>query len=671
MATVLNGGHDINPIYTTNGMNPIHTGMRRYSTKYYKILEKRQTLPVWQHKEEFLKLLAQHQIMILVGDTGSGKTTQIPQFVLEAGYATYMMQVACTQPRRVAAMAVSRRVAEEMDVTIGSDVGYNVRFDDCSGANTRLKYLTDGMLLREAMTDPLLQRYQVIILDEVHERTVATDVLLALLKVEILKKRPDLKLVVMSATLDAARFQEYFDGAPLMEVPGRLHNVEIFYTREPVYDYLEAAIETVVRIHTREGPGDVLVFLNGEEEIEDACKRINQKIHNVGFEQVGLVNVVPLYSALLPAMQQKVFEAAPGRKIVVATNIAETSLTIDGIVYVVDSGFAKQKVYNPRTRVDSLLVSAISRASANQRAGRAGRTQPGKCFRLYTEKNFNHLQAQSYPEILRSNLANIVLILKKLGINDLVHFDLMDPPAAETLIRALELLVYLGAMDDDGNLTKLGEIMGEFPLDPQMSKALVVSPEFNCSCEILSITAMLSAPNCFLRPKHAQKFADEAKAQFSHLDGDHLTLLNVFHAWKQHNGDATWCHANFLDVRALKLADNVRTQLLRILNRYNLKICSTSFNNHNYYPNIKKALLAGYFMQVAHLESTGHYLTVKDNEIVHLHPSCSLAFKPEWVIYGNLVLTSRNYIGIVTNVQEEWLIDFAPHYYDLNNFPHC
>nr|XP_043635651.1 probable pre-mRNA-splicing factor ATP-dependent RNA helicase DEAH2 isoform X2 [Erigeron canadensis] len=482
-----------------------HWNGRAYSARYYEILEKRKTLPVWQQKDEFFKVLRENQTLILVGETGSGKTTQIPQFVLEAvelesADKRKKFMVGCTQPRRVAAMSVSRRVAEEMDVTIGEEVGYSIRFEDCSSAKTVLKYLTDGMLLREAMTDPLLERYKVIILDEAHERTLATDVLFGLLK-EVLKNRPDLKLVVMSATLEAEKFQGYFFGAPLMKVPGRLHPVEIFYTQEPERDYLEAAIRTVVQIHMCEPPGDILVFLTGEEEIEDACRKITKEVGNMG-DQVGPVKVVPLYSTLPPAMQQKIFEPAPppvteggpaGRKIVISTNIAETSLTIDGIVYVIDPGFAKQKVYNPRVRVESLLVSPISKASAHQRSGRAGRTQPGKCFRLYTERSFNNdLQPQTYPEILRSNLANTVLTLKKLGIDDLVHFDFMDPPAPETLMRALEVLNYLGALDDEGNLTKLGEIMSEFPLDPQMGKMLVVSPEFNCSNEILSISAMLS-----------------------------------------------------------------------------------------------------------------------------------------------------------------------------------
>ncbi|XP_024541674.1 probable pre-mRNA-splicing factor ATP-dependent RNA helicase DEAH2 [Selaginella moellendorffii] len=664
----------------SNGVSLLNPYTHRpFSQRYHDILDKRKTLPVWQQKQEFMDTMAKNQVMILVGETGSGKTTQIPQFVVEAGYTSNRKQIACTQPRRVAAMSVSRRVAEEMDVTVGEEVGYSIRFEDCSSAKTILKYLTDGMLLREAMTDPLLERYSVIILDEAHERTLATDVLFGLLK-EVLKNRTDLKLVVMSATLEAEKFQAYFNGAPLMKVPGRLHPVEIFYTQEPERDYLEAAIRTVVQIHTCEPAGDILVFLTGEEEIEDACKKIARDVQNCG-EQAGPVKVVQLYSSLPPALQQKIFDSAPppareggppGRKIVVSTNIAETSLTIDGIVYVIDPGFSKQKVFNPRIRVESLLVSPISRASAHQRAGRAGRTQPGKCFRLYTERSFNNdLQPQTYPEILRSNLANVVLTLKKLGIDDLVHFDFMDPPAPETLMRALELLNYLGALDDDGNMTHLGKLMSEFPLDPQMSKMLVVSPEFNCSNEILSITAMLSVPNCFLRPRDAQKSADEAKARFAHVDGDHLTLLNVYHAYKQNNEDSNWCYDNFLNVRALKSADNVRNQLVRIMNRYNLKLCSTDFQSRDYYTNIRKCMLAGYFMQVAHLERNGTYLTVKDNQTVSLHPSSCLERKPEFVIYNEFVLTTRNYIRINTEVRGDWLIDIAPHYYDLSNFPQC
>jgi HrpA-like RNA helicase len=358
--------------------------------------------------------------------------------------------------------------------------------------------------------------------------------------------------------------------------------------------------------------------------------------------------------------------------VVVSTNIAETSLTIDGVVFVIDPGFAKQKVYNPRIRVESLLVSPVSKASAQQRAGRAGRTQPGKCFRLYTEKAYKtEMQEQTYPEILRSNLGSVVLQLKKLGIHDLVHFDFMDPPAPETLMRALELLNYVGALDDDGELTRLGAIMAEFPLDPQLAKMLIASCDFNCSNEALSITAMLSVPQCFVRPNDSKKAADEAKMRFAHVDGDHLTLLNVYHAFKQNHDDPQWCYENFINYRSMKSADNVRQQLSRIMDRFDLKRVSTDFTSREYYVNIRKALISGFFMQAAHLERTGHYLTVKDNQIVQLHPSTSLDHKPEWVLYNEFVLTTKNYIRTVTDIKPEWLLRIAPNYYDLDNFPQC
>jgi len=396
---------------------------------------------------------------------------------------------------------------------------------------------------------------------------------------------------------------------------------------------------------------------------------------------VGDLIVYPLYSTLPPAQQQKIFNPAPGpkrpggppgRKIVISTNIAETSLTIDGVVYVVDPGFSKQKVYNPRIRVESLLVSPISKASAKQRSGRAGRTQPGKCFRLYTEKAFQkELQEQTYPEILRSKMENTVLQLKKLGIDDLVHFDFMDPPAPETLMRALELLNYLGALDDEGNLTQLGEKMAEFPLDPQLSKMLIVSPEHNCSNEVLSITALLSVPQLYMRPKESAAAADACHAQFSHIEGDHLTLLNVYHAYKSAGEDHQWCYENYLQGRSLASADNVRNQLQRIMERLRLKLVSTPFESKDYYTNIRKCTVAGFFMQVAHLERTGHYLTVKDNQVVSLHPSTCIDYKPEWVMYHEFVLTTKNFIRTVTAVKGEWLVETAPHYYDLENFPKC
>lgn len=654
------------------------------SERYFSILKTRRNLPVHNQRDEFLAMYQKSQILVFVGETGSGKTTQIPQFVLFDDLPHIQgKMIACTQPRRVAAMSVAQRVANEMDVTLGEEVGYSIRFEDVTSQKTILKYMTDGMLLREAMNDNNLQRYSTIILDEAHERTLATDILMGLLKM-VAERRPDLKIIIMSATLDAQKFQTYFNEAPLLAVPGRTHPVEIFYTQQPEPDYLESAIRTVLQIHLTEPEGDILLFLTGEEEIEDACRKINLEVDEmIRGDDVGPLKVYPLYGTLPPAQQQRIFEPAPkarhpdgrpGRKCVIATNIAETSLTIDGIVYVIDPGFSKQKVYNARIRVESLLVSAISKASAQQRAGRAGRTRPGKCFRLYTEMTYKKdLIEQTYPEVQRSNFASTVLELKKLGIEDLVHFDLMDPCAPETMMRALEELNYLACLDDEGELTVLGRLASEFPLDPCLAVMLISSPEFYCSNEVLSLTALLSVPQIFVRPASARKRADDMKNLFAHPDGDHLTMLNVYHAFKSpvaQENPKQWCHDHFLSLRALQSADNVRTQLRRIMEREEIDLVSTPFEDKNYYENIRRALVAGFFMQVAKKDGNGKtYQTIKDNQIVLLHPSTVLNQDSEWLVYNEFVLTTKNYIRTVTTVKPEWLLDIAPTYYDVKSFP--
>jgi len=335
----------------------------------------------------------------------------------------------------------------------------------------------------------------------------------------------------------------------------------------------------------------------------------------------------------------------------------------------VDPGFSKQKVYNPRIRVESLLVSPISKASAQQRAGRAGRTRPGKCFRLYTEKDFmKELEEQTHPEILRSNLSNTVLELMKLGIKDLVSFDYVDAPAPETLMRALELLNYLAALNDDGNITPLGSMMAEFPLDPQLAKMLMISPEYKCSDAILTITAMLSVPTIWLRPNNQRREADAAKALLTVPDGDHLTLMNVYNSYMQNKHDKNWAWTNYLSQRALQQAENVRAQLQRTMERFEIELITLD-DPKKLYENIRKALVAGFFMQVAHKEGEkGNYLTVKDDQVVALHPSCGLDTQPEWVIFNEFVLTTRPYIRTVSDIKAEWLIELAANYYDLDSF---
>jgi|AntRauTorckE5430_2_1112549.scaffolds.fasta_scaffold00209_2 pre-mRNA-splicing factor ATP-dependent RNA helicase DHX15/PRP43 len=673
-----------------NGTNP-WTG-KTYSAQYQKILQARLKLPVYQFKDRLLDAVSKNQIVVVEGETGSGKTTQIPQFLVEAGYAEQGTSlVACTQPRRVAATSIATRVADEMDVPLGEEVGYTIRFEDVSDYNkTVLKFLTDGMLLREAMSDPVLSHYSVIVLDEAHERTLATDVIMGLLMAVLPKRSKDseygeLKVVVMSATLDAKKFQEYFNNAPLMKVPGRTFPVETFYAAKPERNYVEAAVRTTLQIHQCEGPGDILVFLTGQAEIEQACEEIRASAAEMCGKDTPELVVYPLYSSLAPAQQKKIFDrapgpkvegGAPGRKVVISTNIAETSLTIDGIVYVVDPGFSKQKVYNPRIRVESLLVSPISRASARQRAGRAGRTRPGKCFRLYTEQSFHEdLQETTYPEILRSKMSNVVLTLKKLGIDDLVHFDFMDPPAPETLMRALELLNYLGALDDEGEMTELGYQMSNLPIDPQLAKMVIASPDYGCSEEMMSIVACMSVPQVFMRPKESAKAADEAKAQFAHQDGDHLTLLNAYAAYAAvpKAEKKQWCWDNFINDRSMQSADNVRRQLTGIMTKLQLPLVTTDRRgNGNFdYTAVRMALTSGMFMQVAYLQKQGNYLTVKDNQVVYIHPGSVIDSKPEWVMFEEFALTTKNYIRTVSTTRVEWLVEMAPHYYELSNFPEC
>ncbi|KAG4075273.1 hypothetical protein HA402_003064 [Bradysia odoriphaga] len=497
------------------------------------LIEQRQSLPIFKLRDDLIKAVTDNQILIVIGETGSGKTTQITQYLAECGF-TARGKIGCTQPRRVAAMSVAKRVAEEFGCRLGQEVGYTIRFEDCTSPETVIKYMTDGMLLRECLMDFDLKSYSVIMLDEAHERTIHTDVLFGLLK-QAVQKRPEIKLIVTSATLDAVKFSQYFFEAPIFTIPGRTFPVEVLYTKEPETDYLDASLITVMQIHLREPPGDVLLFLTGQEEIDTACEILYERMKSLGPDVPELI-ILPVYSALPSEMQTRIFDPAPAgsRKVVIATNIAETSLTIDGIYYVVDPGFVKQKVYNSKTGMDSLVVTPISQAAAKQRAGRAGRTGPGKCYRLYTERAYrDEMLPTPVPEIQRTNLATTVLQLKTMGINDLLHFDFMDAPPVESLVMALEQLHSLSALDDEGLLTRLGRRMAEFPLEPNLSKMLIMSVALQCSDEVLTIVSMLSVQNVFYRPKDKQSLADQKKAKFNQAEGDHLTLLAVYNSWKK------------------------------------------------------------------------------------------------------------------------------------------
>lgn len=637
-------------------------------TALEKLQSDRKTLPIYPFRDQLLQAVNDHQVLVIVGETGSGKTTQIPQYLHEAGYSE-RGKIGCTQPRRVAAMSVAARVSQEMGVKLGHEVGYSIRFEDCTSEKTILKYMTDGMLLREFLGEPDLAGYSVIMVDEAHERTLSTDVLFGLVK-DITRFRPDLKLLISSATLDAEKFSDYFDSAPIFKIPGRRFPVDIHYTKAPEADYLDAAIITALQIHVTQPPGDgdILIFLTGQEEIETAEESLKHRTRGLGTKIAELI-ICPIYANLPTELQAKIFEPTPegARKVVLATNIAETSLTIDGIKYVIDPGFSKMKSYNPRTGMESLLVTPISKASANQRAGRSGRTGPGKCFRLYTAYNFYHdLEDNTVPEIQRTNLANVVLMLKSLGINDLLNFDFMDPPPSEALLKALELLYALSALNKHGELTKIGRRMSEFPLDPMLSKMIVVSEKYSCSDEVISIAAMLSIGNSiFYRPKDKQVHADNARMNF-HMGnvGDHIALLKVYSSWKETNFSTQWCYENYIQVRSMKRARDIRDQLEGLLERVEIELTS----NMNDLDAIKKAITSGFFPHSAKLQKNGSYRTVKHPQTVHIHPSSGLAeVLPRWVIYHELVLTTKEYMRQVTELKPEWLVEIAPHYYQMKD----
>lgn len=612
------------------------------------IKQQRESLPVYKFRKQLLDAVRDNQLLIVVGDTGSGKTTQVTQFLAEAGYGNDGV-IGCTQPRRVAAVSVAKRVAEEVGCQLGQEVGYTIRFEDCSSPSTKIKYMTDGILQREILLDPNLRKYSVIMLDEAHERTIATDVLFGLLK-KTIKRRPDLKLIVTSATLDAEKFSEYFNGCPIFSIPGRTFPVEIMYSREPESDYLDAALVTVMQIHLTEPPGDILLFLTGQEEIDTSCEILYERMKALGPSVPELI-ILPVYSALPSEMQSRIFEPAPpgSRKVVIATNIAETSITIDQIYYVVDPGFVKQNAYDPKLGMDSLVVTPISQAQAKQRAGRAGRTGPGKCFRLYTEAAYqSEMLPTTIPEIQRQNLSHTILMLKAMGINDLLHFDFMDPPPTNTMLTALEELYALSALDDEGLLTRLGRKMADFPMEPALAKVLIASVDMGCSEEIMTIVAMLSVQNVFYRPKEKQQQADQKKAKFHDPHGDHLTLLNVYNGWKNSGFSNPWCFENFIQARQMRRAQDVRQQLLSIMERYRHKIISCGRNTTK----VRQALCTGFFRNSARKDPQEGYKTLIEHTPVYMHPSSALFGKAaEHVIFHTLVLTTKEYMHCTTAIE--------------------
>ncbi|KFK28491.1 hypothetical protein AALP_AA7G003000 [Arabis alpina] len=634
------------------------------------VAEQRQYLPIFSVRDELLQVVRENQVIVVVGETGSGKTTQLTQYLHEDGY-TLDGIVGCTQPRRVAAMSVARRVSEEMETELGDKVGYAIRFEDVTGPNTVIKYMTDGVLLRETLKDSDLDKYRVVLMDEAHERSLNTDVLFGILK-KVVARRRDFKLIVTSATLNAQKFADFFGNAPIFNIPGRTFPVEIRYSKTPCEDYVETAVKKAMEIHVASPLGDILIFMTGQDEIEAVCYSLKERMEQLvasSTREVTNLLILPLYSQLPSDLQAKIFQKPEdgSRKCIVATNIAETSLTVDGIYYVIDTGYGKMKVFNPRMGMDALQIFPISRAASDQRAGRAGRTGPGKCYRLYTDSAYLYEMLPSpVPEIQRTNLGNVVLLLKSLKIENLLDFEFMDPPPQENILNSMYQLWILGALSHVGGLTDLGWKMVEFPLDPPLAKMLLMGEKLDCINEVLTIVSMLSVPSVFFRPKEKAEESDAAREKFYVPESDHLTLLNVYNQWKEHDYRGDWCNDHFLQVKGLRKAREVRSQLLDILKQLKIQVTSCGRD----WDIVRKAICSAYFHNSARIKGVGEYVNCRTGMPCHLHPSSALygmGHTPDYVVYHELTLTSKEYMQCATSVEPHWLAELGPMFFSVKD----
>ncbi|XP_062013887.1 pre-mRNA-splicing factor ATP-dependent RNA helicase DEAH1-like [Rosa rugosa] len=630
-----------------------------------KLQQERKTLRIYGYRDVLLEAVESRQVVIVVGDTGCGKTTQIPQYLYEAGYGK-KGRIGCTQPHGFTARSAAARVSQEMGVKLGHDVvGYSIPFEDCTSEKTVLRYMTDGTLLHQLYGEPELISYSVLMVDEAHERTLSTDILVGLLK-DILPSRTNLKLLISTATLDCAeKFSELFDSALVLDIrilshyPPHHQDDHVLYleaTEANNYleaNYLDIAIRTALEIHENEPSGDILVFLTDREEIEVAAQQLHQP-HQL--------SICPFYENMPAELEAQFFETTPKgvRKVVLATSIAETFWpTKVGVNYVVDSGFCKNKSYDSSSEMESLKLTRISEASAMLRGSQA---LLGKCFRLYKHNDHGNPK----PEVQRSNLANVVLTLRHLGVNDSTRFHFLDPPPTEALRKASQLLFVLGALNNVGELTEVGERMAEFPVDAMLSKAIVASDQYKCSNEVISIVAMLSAgdhDSVFHRPEDEQADADNARMHFhSGNVGDHIALLKVYNEWKDANYSAQWCHENYIQVRTMKRARDIRDQLERLLEKVGIELSSNPFDIEP----IKKAITSGFFAHSAKLQQNS-YIPVKlpPKNNLHIHYRSGLAQmlpRPGCVLYHELDLETNQYMRQVTEINSEWLQEVAPHY---------
>ncbi|XP_051179566.1 probable pre-mRNA-splicing factor ATP-dependent RNA helicase DEAH4 [Lolium perenne] len=629
-------------------------------------------LPISEHEDEIVAAVEANPVIVVIGETGSGKSTQLSQILHRRGY-TRRGAIAVTQPRRVAAVSVSRRVAQELGVPLGEEVGYAIRFEDRTSEKTSIKYLTDGVLLRESLSNPELKQYSVIILDEAHERSLNTDILLGLMKRLIKHRASDLKVLITSATLDGLKVSNFFSGCPVLNIPGTIFPVEKFYSTDRPTNYVESSLRTAIDIHVKEAPGDVLIFMTGKDDIDKMVSKLEERIQNL--EEGSCIDalVLPLHGSLPPEQQVRVFAPAPPdcRRFIVATNVAETSLTVDGVVFVIDCGYVKQRQYNPSTGMYSLDVVQISRVQADQRAGRAGRTRPGKCYRLYPSAIYqNEFLEATIPEIQRTSLAGSVLYLKSLNLPDIdiLKFDFLDPPSRESLEDALRQLYLIDAIDESGQITDVGRLMSELPLDPSLSRTLIEANELGCLSQALTVAAVLSA-EITLRQTRSKDMEGKRKRQElpngSGL-GDHVQLLQIFESWDQAGYDPRWCSDHDLQVRGMKFSKDVRNQLSQIIQKVakgptDLQARRGCKSDPDY-RKLRRALCVGYGNQLAErmIHHNGYHTVGYRTQLVQVHPSSVLVEDeygklPVYVVYHELINTTRPFMRNVCGVEQDWV----------------
>ncbi|XP_069016475.1 putative pre-mRNA-splicing factor ATP-dependent RNA helicase DHX32 [Embiotoca jacksoni] len=648
-----------------------------FSSRYYKLLKERKALSVWKVRCQFEDALVNNQLVLVSGTAKTGRSTQIPQwcaeFCLSAQYQHGM--VVCTQTNKQQAVVLALCVADEMDVNIGHEVGYTIPLETCCSSDTVLRFCTDDMLLREMMSDPFLEHYGVVVIDQAHERTVSTEILLGLLK-GILLQRPELRVVVLTVPPMTDKLLRHYGSIPLISLEASCP-AEVVHSNSSIKDYFYSALRLVLEIHRTKEGGDVVVFFASAEEVHCACSILQREGTRLGgnLDQMVPIVLCPARGGLLPALTEQP-GATKSRRVFLSTPQGEDMWwATDSVNFVIDTGVQKKMVYNPRVRANSQVFQPISRCQADLRKQLSGPT--GKCFCLYPEDGLP--PTENSPQILESNITPTVLFLKRMEIGGLGQCNFIDRPDPEGLMQALEELDYLAALDDDGNLSEIGIIMSEIPLDPQMAKALLASCEFDCVIEMLTITAMLSAPSCFLEPS-ADKTHEAVLChrKFQHPEGDHFTLINIYNAFKQSQREQSltaekWCQDYFFDHSALKTAEAIRSELTDTLNRIELPISEPSFGTKSNTLNIKRALLAGFFMQIARdVDGSGNYFILTHKHMAQVHPLSSYGAQshklglPEWVVFNEYTLSENNCMRTVSEISPQVFIQMAPLYFFYN-----